>query len=523
MAAAGLMRSLRRRFLLASIVHAALAPGLACAAATACALVGPGCGSSDSRTAPAADAGRARAVAPTPPAPPFAAEVRSLRLKRSISVRLEPSEDAQRIGTVAQDTRVGWTRVTTGPGCKQRWVEIDPHGWVCESYLEPSTQAPAGIELPRLPLAELVPGVYGKVHTEGATTWIENPALKAKPKPAAKKKAAAAVRGKATTKGNAPAVAPPSDQPDKRTANLSKLVKGTPLATSAHVRRWEVVEIEGRTYWRIAPAERIYVLAKDVHLHTPSPYHGERLGDDAPLGLPIAIAKQVAKTHAAAADGAVVGKLAARQVVAVREVARDAAGAATGYRIGESEWVSARDALLVEPATPPPGLVAGERWIDIDLDQQVVVAYEGELAVYATLVSSGGKATPTETGIYRIWMKFAETDMNGLAAEGGGETYEVSTVPWTQFFFKDLALHTAYWHDRFGTSRSHGCVNLAPSDARVLYFWTDPQVPPGWTMAAGSGEVPGSMVRVRSAADPSPEPKGYAKDLADRRAAQARR
>ena len=73
-----------------------------------------------------------------------------------------------------------------------------------------------------------------------------------------------------------------------------------------------------------------------------------------------------------------------------------------------------------------------------------------------------------------------------------------------------LALHTAYWHDKFGTPRSHGCLNLAPWDARWLYFWSDPWVPPGWSMTAGIVEAPGSIVRVRSAKAPAPPVRGYA-------------
>jgi hypothetical protein len=98
-------------------------------------------------------------------------------------------------------------------------------------------------------------------------------------------------------------------------------------------------------------------------------------------------------------------------------------------------------------------------------------------------------------------------------------------VPWTQFFYseEDLALHTAYWHDNFGQQRSHGCVNLAPRDARWLYYWSDPQVPPGWTSSTGVVESPGSVVRVRSAAVPEPEWKGYAKKVVEARQATAPR
>ena len=112
--------------------------------------------------------------------------------------------------------------------------------------------------------------------------------------------------------------------------------------------------------------------------------------------------------------------------------------------------------------------------------------------------------------------------MKGL---NGEDPYSVATVPWTEFFSpeKGLALHTAYWHDQFGHQRSHGCVNLAPRDARWLYFWSDPQVPPGWTSSVGVVELPGSVVRIRSAADPSPEWKGYAKKVVEARQQNAPR
>ena len=108
--------------------------------------------------------------------------------------------------------------------------------------------------------------------------------------------------------------------------------------------------------------------------------------------------------------------------------------------------------------------------------------------------------------------------MNGL---NGEDPYSVATVPWTQFFSPEqgLAIHTAYWHNDFGIVRSHGCINVAPQDARWLYFWSDPQTPPGWSMSAGVLEQPGSIVRVRSSKVPDPPEREYAiKVLEARRA-----
>jgi lipoprotein-anchoring transpeptidase ErfK/SrfK len=40
------------------------------------------------------------------------------------------------------------------------------------------------------------------------------------------------------------------------------------------------------------------------------------------------------------------------------------------------------------------------------------------------------------------------------------------------YFYRGYAIHGAYWHNRFGTPVSHGCVNLPVKQARNLYNWT---------------------------------------------------
>jgi hypothetical protein len=48
------------------------------------------------------------------------------------------------------------------------------------------------------------------------------------------------------------------------------------------------------------------------------------------------------------------------------------------------------------------------------------------------------------------------------------------------------------WHDRFGTPVSHGCVNLSLADARWLFDWAPPALPPEWhaVLSDGSGTMP---------------------------------
>lgn len=430
-----------------------------------------------------------RAAAPPPDAapptpPPYPAEIRSVKLRRSMPVRMQPDPDAKKYGTIAANTRVAVKSARTGPGCDQRWIEIEPFGWICEEYLEPSKKWPDGIELPRLNRGELVPGSYGKVVADGAVAYKLD-----------------------------------GDQ----------LVESRQLAGSVHVRDYgeRVVQPEGGkdpiTYWNIGHGE--YVDAADLHPHVPSPFHGVRLGDDTGMRLPLVFAVDPKRldrsvpTQRTARGGASGQRVPGRSAHHVLEVARDRGGHPTAFRIGPSQWLPASRARYLEATPPPTGLLPHERWVDVDLDRQALVAYEGSLPVFATLVSTGRKKHPTATGIYRVWIKFAETAMNGQM--GDEAPYSVATVPWTQFYARDLALHAAYWHDGFGTVRSHGCVNLSPIDSRWVYFWSDPEVPPGWSMAHGTRERPGSIVRVRSAADPDPPVRGYAKAVHEARAARS--
>jgi lipoprotein-anchoring transpeptidase ErfK/SrfK len=86
----------------------------------------------------------------------------------------------------------------------------------------------------------------------------------------------------------------------------------------------------------------------------------------------------------------------------------------------------------------------------------------------------------------------------GITVRRGAAGFELRDVPWIQYFASGYALHGAYWHDVFGVPRSHGCVNLAPIDARVVFRWTDPPVPEGWHgINVGSEMGEGTAVIIR--------------------------
>ncbi len=117
-------------------------------------------------------------------------------------------------------------------------------------------------------------------------------------------------------------------------------------------------------------------------------------------------------------------------------------------------------------ATPyiPPQVAGsgGEHWIDVDLSQQRVYAYEGDTLMNSFVVSTGTWQTPTVTGSYKVWIKLRSAAMSGPG-------YYLPDVPYIMYFYGSYGLHGTYWHNNFGTPMSHGCVNLTIPDSEWLY------------------------------------------------------
>jgi len=113
---------------------------------------------------------------------------------------------------------------------------------------------------------------------------------------------------------------------------------------------------------------------------------------------------------------------------------------------------------------PYPAKGNGARWIDVNLSEQRVYAYEGDVIVNSFIVSTGTARTPTVTGKFKIWIKLKSTTMSGPG-------YYLTNVPYAMYFHKGYGLHGTYWHNNFGTPMSHGCVNLSIPDAAWLYGW----------------------------------------------------
>lgn len=143
------------------------------------------------------------------------------------------------------------------------------------------------------------------------------------------------------------------------------------------------------------------------------------------------------------------------------------------YQVGVDQWVHQTLIGKYIPVERPED-VDTEKWISVDLYEQVVIAYEDTRPIFVTLVSSGLSEWPTNEGLFHIYVRYPRTIMSG--AEGREDFYYLEEVPWTQYFDNDIGLHGTYWHDGFGYRHSHGCVNLSITDASWLYNWAASEI-----------------------------------------------
>lgn len=148
------------------------------------------------------------------------------------------------------------------------------------------------------------------------------------------------------------------------------------------------------------------------------------------------------------------------------------------YMVGPDEWIPEkidwqRMVGRVLPASEPPAGVDNGRWIEVNLKDQTVAVYDQGQMVFATLIASGIEPFWTKPGLFQIYQKYEATPMRGSFEADRSDAYYLEDVPWTMYYDKARALHGAYWHNGFGTPRSHGCVNMSVGDARWLYDWAN--------------------------------------------------
>lgn len=161
------------------------------------------------------------------------------------------------------------------------------------------------------------------------------------------------------------------------------------------------------------------------------------------------------------------------------------------YFLGEE--IGAPLTAFAEPENSVLGVSSGEeKWIEIDLTEQKLIAWEGSMKFLESVISSG-KWNRTPKGEFNIWAKFKYAKMSGGNKEDN-TYYYLPNVPYTMYFYKGFGLHGTYWHNNFGEPMSHGCINLPTLAAEKLFYWTTPVLPANKKSVIVSNSNPGTKI-----------------------------
>ncbi|MBN2343352.1 MAG: L,D-transpeptidase [Deltaproteobacteria bacterium] len=252
----------------------------------------------------------------------------------------------------------------------------------------------------------------------------------------------------------------------------------------------KTVQGEGVTYQQTVRGR--YIKADELYPAKPSEFEGVLLNDRVTLPIAFVVNGGTRMLKRQGVDGPLKNGDRVERYDHYSVRGTISRGSRDYVEVGSGLFLAKRAVGIASLVAPPENVGETERWIDVNLTEQTLVAYEGATPVFATLISSGRKDFETPVGEFRIYNKHVTITMDD--PDGGEEAYSIEDVPWTQYFEEGYALHAAFWHDRFGRVRSHGCVNLSPADARRLFFWTGPHVNDGVHGVIATTENPGTRV-----------------------------
>lgn len=153
-----------------------------------------------------------------------------------------------------------------------------------------------------------------------------------------------------------------------------------------------------------------------------------------------------------------------------------------GYGYGDifiADGAAFRPLSNEDVAPISPGIDPNLKRIVVDATpgRQILSCYEGNTEVFFCRVSTGyGERFSTPTGDQAVSWKIFSIHM--AANTGSDSGYDTMAVPWPVFFNTNAgaAIHGTFWHNDFGTRRSHGCVNVSPEDAKWIFRWSAPSI-----------------------------------------------
>jgi hypothetical protein len=436
--------------------------------------------------------------------------------------------------------------------CPEGWYELLAGGFVCGRYATLDPEHPRVKEARSPDLEGALPYVYGYNLANGTPLYYHVPSRKDrvrlepwlfKPKKAKPAESSTAARGSESSAGGSqesgsivdagadpqaedagddapwweqqtPDGGPPAvtfeDLQENDGPMSKRMVKGFYLSLDKEL------TVSGIKWWKtvdglITPSYRIFVPPKPG-----SEFHGVWLGKDAASyatknnparridKLPMAFVLNghahkwqldPARKHVSTVEG----ELDHFQAVGLTGEVLNLGG----YEFWETDegwWLRGIDMTRTDPSPTPDRIGEREKWVDVNLRRQTLVAFEGTTPVFVTLISSGRNEHETVIGSFRIREKHIAATMHGDADFATDGPYSIEDVPYIEYFSGSYAVHGAFWHSAFGYTKSHGCVNLAPWDAKALFSWTDPELPEGWHAVFATKDRPGSRVVVHGKA-----------------------
>jgi hypothetical protein len=426
---------------------------------------------------------------------------------RFVWIRPEPTTEFQWIGFLwtGGSVKLKSDKPIVGPGCNT-WYAIEPRGYVCADGRRVTLDKndPGYQALRRYAADTSSPFPHRYAESRGTPLYAAIPPPEKQRQrefdlvnhlkrvsQARQGTAESALAGVDLTMAQAPAFELP-EMPASVREPRDKLLPRSTVAYSAevaaHDRSWLLTHD-----MRWIPKDRVVPFAP-VH------FKGAHLGKDAELPLGFFRAADRSKYVKDPAGRIVAASEQWQRLSFVELTDREFEQDGDIYvktRKGEY-WVKKSDAVIPTPMPKTPwGAAVGATdetgaapkgratWIEVSVWGGWLIAYEGTKPIFVTLISPGRGGTPlpgkdpletsaTPTGRFPISGKFITATM-----EAPNE-YIHSAVPWTQNFSGPYALHGAYWHDKWGTRQSGGCVNVSPTDGRWLFEFTDPKLPEGW-------------------------------------------
>ncbi|MBW2381201.1 MAG: L,D-transpeptidase, partial [Deltaproteobacteria bacterium] len=260
-------------------------------------------------------------------------------------VMLEPDSESRRRGTIGAGTRLGFTRRVFGEGCSTGvWYQTRDELFICEGHVKPSPASPGPKVDEWAAPGSRLPQRYAFIRFDGTRAYAH-----------------------------------PSDY--FRNDYTEALGKGFGIVITGE-QVYDGVEF-------IRTRRHLWVERGSVHFVDGSAFSGVKLGAGKPLDVAW-VSMRPAKLHEKP-QGRVVKPLDRHSVVHI-----ESTKGAWSKLVGGG-WIKTAELVRAERMQPPAGVGPTDRWIDIDIGRQVLVAYEGSTPMFATLVSTGKNTKQSET------------------------------------------------------------------------------------------------------------------------------